>query len=448
MGSGASADYATTHPPGKFVHDMSSSRRNIVRLGAGFVCALVAMNLNWNFLHVESKLVTMLLANTGNLLLIALFAILVFHFSNGQEDVGFRARLLSQDWMYLIWIGVLGCTAMWSISPTATLRSITPLLVVWLATLFLHQLSTVDAVRIVLSTSVWVSILSLVSVPLLGASYVYQPKSSTGAPELRGIFDHQLRLGSFIALAVGFVVIAGLNGDLKRVLSKRPAINICCCTVLLIVLFLSRTRLYVAAAVIAVLIAVALGRRGSKKLISLLAVIAFAAVVAFNLNTILTKLEEVGFDTTLTGRTDIWTRALNGITESSRSLGHGFGTFELPQFDYLYPTQYRATHAHSSYIQALFETGVLGLAALILLIVVQLIVAWRYSVRCNTYSYSMFLILYAALGSVTGLVYADARLSPMIGLLTLFLAIETRAIPMATVLPTTRNRAELGSGKI
>jgi O-antigen ligase len=284
-----------------------------------------------------------------------------------------------------------------------------------------------DVIRIVLFVAVVAAILSLAALPLLGGDFAYQPVSSTGASELRGIFDHQLRLGALAGLALGLIGIAALNGEIPQIRVRSSIVCVACVVLLLLVLILSRARLYVADAAIALLLTALLSRKGLRKVFSLLLISVVSIIAASNLGTILDKLTDMGFDATLTGRTAIWSRAMNGITDDTRLLGHGFGTFKLPEFDYLYPINYRASHAHSSYLQALFETGVLGLLVLCVLIIVQLVVAWRYSVRCNKFSYSMFLVLYAALGSTTGLVYADARLTPIFGLMMLFLAIESRS---------------------
>lgn len=394
-------------------------------LATVLVCAVVGMDLNMSFVTPQPGIEKLLLLNAPNIFLFVIFSVLILNSLGRKDDLGFRAPLRSQDWTYLGWLVLVTLSAMWSVSPTFTLRSVAPLAVVWLATLFLHRLSLVDAVKIVVGVAAVTALLSLIAVPLLGGGYAYQPVSSTGAPELRGILQHQLRLGALMALALGLLVVAKFNGDWARIRAKSSLVNFAVIGLIVGVLFLSRARLYVGDAAIALLLTVILARRGSRKLIASLVLVVVGLFVAMDFNSLLAKLEGLGFDTTLTGRTAIWTRALNGITEDSWWLGHGFGTFRLSEFDQLFAAKYRASHAHSSYIQALFETGMLGLAALIVLIVVQFVVAWRYSIRCNTYSYSLFLVLYAALGSATGLNYAGT-LSAIFGVMLMFLAIESR----------------------
>ena len=418
------------------------------KLTAGFVAVLVAMNLQFGPVKAGSGLANTLIYNAANILLFVMTMVLIVNSIGRHDDVGFRAKLLAHDAIYLVWLGALATSIVWSVSPLETFRSIVPLAAVWLATLFLHQVPVADAVRLVVFAAVGVAFLSLVAVPVMGGEFAYQPVSSTGAPELRGIFDHQLRLGAFMGLAIGLVVLAALNGDTRWIRSRSATLSVLGLIVLVLVLVLSRARLYVGDAALALLLTVLLSRRGAHKVLSLLAVAALAFFAALNFDQILSKLENSGFDTTLTGRTDIWRRALNGVTDQDVWFGNGFDTFKLPFFDYLYPVHYRASHAHSSYIQALFETGLIGLFALIILICAQLWVAWRYSQRCNRFSYSLFLVLYCALGSATGLVYTDSRLSPIFGLMLMFLAIESRSpSPMVTANVMTKKKNDSQQAK-
>ncbi len=423
-------------PADGFLPPPGAARPGLQKLGFALVCATIIMDLNLSFVDAGSNLEIVLLTNGPNIFLFGV-AIALILASLDHPDVGFRTPLLSQDWMYLGWVMIMAASAVWSVSPSITIRAILPLAVLWLATLFLHQLPVTQAVKAVLAAAAVTATLSLVAIPLFGTDYAYQPISSTGAPELRGILEHQLRLGALMALAIGLVVIAKLNGELGQLTSRTSAVNIACLALLIGVLLLSRARLYVAEAAIALVLTILLSRRGSRKLITSVVLLSVAAVVANDFRSLMADLQRTGFDTSLTGRTDIWARTLNGITDDSRFVGHGFGTFRLAEFDYLFPTHYRATHSHSSYIQALFETGLLGFAALLALVVVQLVVAWRYSVRCNRFSYSLFLVLYTALGSTTGLNYAGG-LSALFGIMMLFLAIETRMVATSDAPPASR----------
>ena len=379
--------------------------------------------------------------NIGNALLIVVLGALAVYSLGANGDGIHQVRLLAHDWMYILSIGVMLGSVAWSVSPSASFAAAMPLLVVWLASIGLSSVTAEDAVRVVVIVAVVTAILSLIAIPVLG-ELAFQPHSTTGQPELRGIFRHQLRLGSFMMLAIGLLVVAVANGDLRRIFGRSRFLFPLCMFLLLFLLFLSRTRLYVAAGVFAIVLTLLLSRRGSKKWIALGLGSTAVLVMISSISSLMTKLEAAGFDTGLTGRTRTWSRALGAITEDRQLLGHGFGTFELSMFDSLFPGEYRPIHAHSSFVQAYFETGVVGLSVLILLILAQVIAAWRFSVRCNRFSYSLFLVLYTAIGSATGLNYAGS-LSAMFCTMLLFLAIESRV--KLTGAPHDRSAARLRS---
>lgn len=395
---------------------------NLFAMALMFVVASVAFDLNLGFISIFGDVAEAALVGT--------FFVFVLHSLGKNDGSGFQAKLLSQDWAYLSWVALMGASMLWSVSAGTTFKTLAPLTVVWVTTLFLCRLPRADAVRAVLIVAAAAATLSLIAIPLLG-EFAYQPASSTGAPELRGIFRHQLRLGAFMALALGLIVIARLNGDIARIRTKSSVLNVGLVLLLVTLLLLSRARGYAGEAAIALVLTILLSRRGFKKWVVLFIGSLSALVVANRFNAVWQDLQDSGFDTDLTGRAQVWQRTLNGVTDETRLLGHGFGTLKLSEFDYLFPSTYRAGHAHSSYIQAYFETGLVGLVALFALIVVQLVVAWRYSVRCNTYSYSLFLVLYTATGSITGLNYAGT-LSALFCIMMLFLAIESRISPSAT----------------
>jgi exopolysaccharide production protein ExoQ len=404
---------------------MASGRSGLV---AVFVCAAAATDLNVSF---ASGLEGRLLANAATFLWLgATGAYLALTFGRGDR-AGPRTRLLGHDRAYIGWLGLVSASMLWSVSASASFKAMVPLAVVWFAALLLCTVPAADVVRAVLVVACVVAVLSLALVAI-DTQLAYQPISSTGGDELRGVFRHQLRLGAFMALALGLLVIARLKGDIERVRTKSTLVNGSVIVLLAGVLLMSRSRTYGAAAAVALVLTLLLSRRGRRKWVVLIVGVIVVLAVVNQFDALWIGLQDAGFDTTLTGRTNIWNRTLSGVTQKSRWLGHGFGTLKLPTFDYLFPMYYRPGHAHSSYIQAYFETGIVGLMALIGLVVVQLVVAWRHSVRCNTFSYGLFLVLFTAIGSLTGLNYAGT-LSAMFSLMMLFLAIESRETPAAGV---------------
>jgi O-antigen ligase len=131
---------------------------------------------------------------------------------------------------------------------------------------------------------------------------------------------------------------------------------------------------------------------------------AVALALIFQAN-IESTLANAGVDTSLTGRTTIWTKS---ITEALLSpwKGYGFGSFDNPAFDYMWPGFYRPPHPHNSFLQAFFETGYIGMALVILLALSHLIVSGRRDPE-RPYSYTFFMVVTMLLGSLTGANYAS-----------------------------------------
>jgi exopolysaccharide production protein ExoQ len=387
-----------------------------------FVCAAVAMDLNVD--DFAARLGDGLVTGARNALWVGVPGAMVLSARRRGDQAGPRARTLGHDRMYLVWLGLMSATMLWSISAGATLKAVVPVAIVWFASWRLSAVPSADAVRAVLVVAAVTAMLSLAALALFG-NLAYQPISTSGAPELRGIFRHQLRLGAFMALAIGLVVIARLRGDIARIRTRSAVVNVSVVVLLSVVLLMSRARSYGGDAVIALVLTLLLSRRGVKKWMVLAVSGALFVAVVRRFDVLWSDLQDAGVDTTLTGRGDIWERTLSGVTPETRWLGHGFGTLQLPDFDFLFSSIYRAGHAHNSYIQAYFEAGTIGLGALVLLVISQLTTAWRATVRCDAYSYSLFLVLYTAIGSLTGLNYAGT-LSALFSLMMLFLAIESR----------------------
>jgi len=369
----------------------------------------------------------MVLSQLPNVLLIGILVLLMARsvVTDPTYDVGVRKKLSAPDWAYMLWAGIAFASAAWSVAPTESLLEVIPLTIAWLATLFFSRLDKLVLVRLVIFIALWAGILSLAVIPLDHA-YAYQPFSSTGQPELRGIFYHQLRLGEFMAVAIGFIALSWLNGDTRRVLTRRPVVNLLLVALLIGVMVLSRARGLVGIAFVALILTWLICRPSFRKLALVTCALAAAILFGDRLGNLLPTLEGLGVDTTLTGRTIIWSYVLDAIAQSNTLLGNGFGTLRLPSFDNMFGS-YRPAHAHNSYLQALFETGILGLGALILLILAQIAYALRYAVTSRTYSYSLFLVIYATLGSMISLIYAG-RLSAVFGITLLFLAIEGREV--------------------
>lgn len=376
-------------------------------LGAAFVLASVGLSLHFIY---GAKAVVVLIVVT---------ILLVLRYAKRSST-----NLLAIDWTYLLYFTFAVLSTTWSISPSATIEQALPIIIPWLATLLLCDLRVEWLCRFIVLTAMAVALLSIVMIVVSGR-LAYQPVSSSGAPELRGIFAHQLWLGAFLVITLGLIAIAFSNGELDTIFRGRWIVATFGVLLLTVVLYLSRTRLYIGAGMLSLAFTWLLGRAGSRKWIAANLVAISAICITLASGRIIAYLEENDFDITLTGRTDIWEKTLSATEGGTDVWGFGLGTFELPTFDYLFG-HFRPTHAHNSFIQAYFEIGGVGLAILLLLVTTQLIAAWKYSIDFNKHSYSLFLVLFCIFGSLTGAaIYAGFLTTPLC-LMMLFLSVEAR----------------------
>lgn len=361
----------------------------------------------------------------ANLVLIAIMMALVVRTIAASDT-----QLLGHDWAYLFYFSFAILSGIWSVSPQATLEQALPMIVPWLVTFLLCGISADWVCRFVVMAALVSATLSILMVSI-SRRLAFQPVSSSGAPELRGIFAHQLFLGSFIIITLGLIAVSYANGDINKVFGRSRAVAVAAVILLVVALYLSRTRLYIGVGILAFALTWLLSRTSSRRWI-VVNVIAIATVtLALASGKIITYLQARNFDLTFTGRTDIWEKTLSATDGGTGALGFGFGSFQLPEFDYLFGN-FRPTHAHNSFIQAYFEIGAIGLVVLILLALTQLIAAWRYSLTSNRYSYSLFLVLFSIFGSLTGGgIYAGFLTTPLC-LMMLFLSMETRKQPCNT----------------
>ncbi|QPM92546.1 O-antigen ligase family protein [Pseudooceanicola algae] len=360
-------------------------------------------------------------ANLGILFLLCFFMLLVADRFLNQRPM---SPLLAHDWVYLFYIALTMASALWSVVPGRTIVAALPQFALLGLTLAMWRVPTTTIIRQIMIFAVVAAVLSIMMIPV-SSSLAYQPSSSTGGAELRGVFKHQLRLGAFMAMAMGFYVVAWLNGDLLRVMLRSRGRAVFVFLILMVTLYLSQTRLYVVTAILALLLSLALSRRGAKKWITVVLAVLAVVVIGASSQEILFWLESQGVDTGLTGRVLIWQRTLEAIEPAKQLLGYGFRTYDQSYFDYIFRGDYRPAHSHNSFIQAYFETGRIGQIAVIVLILTQLSAAWRASAETNRHSYSLFLVLYVTLGSLFGMNYAGA-LSTIFCLMFLLLASETR----------------------
>lgn len=243
----------------------------------------------------------------ANAILIGILLVLVVGRLSGS-----RTELIAHDWMYLLYFSFALMSVIWSISPLDTGQQALPMIVPWLATFLLVDLREQWVCRFIVLTGVAASVLSVMMVFVSGR-LAYQPVSSTGAPELRGIFAHQLFLGTFLTIALGLIAVSYFNGELNQVVNCSRSAKLAIVILLVSVLVLSRTRLYVVAGVLALVLTWLLSKTSSRRMfaVSVLSLAGLAITLTFGAT--VQYLERQNFDLTLTGRTNVWEKTLNAV---------------------------------------------------------------------------------------------------------------------------------------
>lgn len=376
-----------------------------------FILGCIGLDLQYFGLNV---------VNIGNFALVggAGLAIMLLVFF---RDPRLRLRLTFIDMVYGGYLALIAYSATWSPVAGATLFQFVLLSIAWLGTIFLGGQHILSVVRYLIISAVVVAVLSLLIVPIM-PGFAFQPHSSSGIPELRGIFNHQLRLGLFMALACGLIGIAALNKDLPRIFSKRWMAPTAFGIVFVVMIF-AAARLYTVAVILALVLTFGLSQRGWPRYVCLAIIALGLYLILSDQSTLLGQLEDQGVDTSLTGRTTLWEKTLR-VANQKPGWGYGFASFDSQAFDWMW-YRYRPPHPHNSFIQAYFETGVIGLSVILFMVAVHLQQAIYYAGRERRYSYTLFVVALTVLGSLTGANYA-AKPSSLLTIALLMLAIEVR----------------------
>lgn len=398
----------------------SSRRADLPLRGAVVAFVLAACFLDVQLPSDSIKVGNLILV--GGCVLATTLAILV------RKRAGIRGvAVMSPDWVYLCYLVFVFLSALWSPSPLRTTVQAIYLTAVWITTMNIGDADAVTVNRTIVRAAVAVALLSFAVIPF--ESFAFQPRSSTGFPELRGIFSHQLRLGVFMAATLGLVVLAWLNGHLSAIIGRSGVKVALWVVVIVACLGAAVARLYTAAMIVALGMTIGLARPGWRRLISVLAIGTLVTAIVVSSETLVGALVDEGFDLTLTGRAYVWERTLR-YSDIHPWLGYGYASFDHPSFDGIFP-YWRPAHPHNSYLQAYFETGLIGLTLTLLFILLQLRIALRASRMLHRYSYSLFLVLLAAIGSITGSNYAG-KPTLLLSLVMLMVAVEAREVRKVT----------------
>lgn len=378
----------------------------------------------------------------GNLVMLlgAAFAVICALMARSHAN-RFRYTLYTSDWIYLTYIAWCGASLFWSKSRLETAVQTLLLLAVWITAVHLRSAPT----RVFIGTIIKIALAtSLVSFAIAAAfpSIGFQPHSTTGLPELRGFFGHQQRLGLFCSLALGLLIIAWANRELAVHTHWGRASALAAGAVIALAIVGAQARLFTAGFLLALALTFAVSRPGIVRQLTVTALVITCALLAANMSYVLGLIDAAGLEgNSLSGRTLIWERSME-VANAAPVEGHGYASFFSSHFDYLWGN-YRAPHAHSSFIQAYFETGVVGLGLTVLLCLVHVKESYRVGTKTRKYSYSFFVVLLTLTSSITGVTYAG-KPTALFSMMLLIVGMQNRD---ARALSRLRTEASLTVGQ-
>lgn len=373
-----------------------------------FIIACISLDISFGV--TELKVGNLLLS--GGCLLASFLAL-----RNGY-GIRLHRKCDAADFTFLAYVALVGVSAAWSPSAIDSIAQVFFFTSMWIAVYALRTATMKGFLRAIIDVAFLVAVLSLL-LAIVSPEVAYQPSPSGDIRELRGVFHHQLRLGVFMALAVGVLILIGINGERQSVgISKYGYWVIL--FILMLTTVLAFARLYTLFVIVSLAVTLGVSTSGWKRWVTMISIVAATTFIVTNNVEILGHLEDDGFDVTLTGRVTIWEKTLDAASDAP-VLGRGFPSFDHTSYDFMWGI-YRPAHAHNSFIQAYFELGYLGFALVLLMAFVHF---WKalgtWTVR--RYSYSVFLVLLAILGSLTGSNYGG-KVSSLFAIMLMTLSIE------------------------
>lgn len=305
----------------------------------------------------------------------------------------------AHDWVYAMYLLWLGAGLAWSVASAQTLVLTVFLAVTWAATVSLAFHPVTSTIRTMFRFSLLVAAASLVLLPI-APELALQPDVPTGHTELRGIIDHQLRLGMLMCMTIGLVALAIANGQSKVLRGSWPAaVYIFAIGLLVVVLFMSRARGATGAFALALMLCGLVSPNRAIMLASAVCLGLLGLTLSLFLQPLLDLILQNPSDATLSGRTLLWPKVLE-LAERRPFVGYGFGSFYQPIFE-TYWRNYRPPSAHNSLLQAYFESGLVGFGLVALLSATVVASGVYISLVMRRISYTLFAGLFVVL---TGLV--------------------------------------------
>jgi exopolysaccharide production protein ExoQ len=345
-------------------------------------------------------------------------------------------KLLIGNWAMLTLTGLALFSALWSYYPDTTFRRAFALL---LTTTFAYYLVLRYTPRELLQLIAWALLLgaalSLVLVILYPSSTIYRGGPLVGS--WMGSFGHKNRLGRMMALAVIIFTLLLLEQGGKTRWFNWAGLVLCG---FMLAMSQSRTA-WITTVVLVMFIPMMRFLRGARLPMSLrlgsLMILGFAVAMA-GTHFLVIGLEAVGRDLTFSGRTTIWTHAIDAGMQHSM-LGAGYRAFWTPEgASYVYARIWAVIgNGHNGYLDVWLELGFIGFGLFLLMFFTALKRAYSRLINSNDIVglFYPLILIYALIYSLTEKFLLEQSELTWVLILTTLLYLTPRRVPAVSRFP-------------
>ena len=276
------------------------------------------------------------------------------------------AGAVRQNAVYLILPALILMSTAWSLYPGLTLKRAISTDGVCLFALYAATRLTLDELLTIVSRTLLLSILASVAIAL-ALPNVGREMGPGLDGEWRGVFAQKNQLGHVMAVGCAVQLVTMLRAARPR----RGAVLIFLGCLALAVLSRSATSLLSILVAVALTVTYACVRRGRVAMLIGAPLAAAGLCLVLAIATQSSVLALLDRDSTLTGRTDLWPVVLQMI-EMRPWTGWGFEAFwteNNPLYDYVQHTAgWPAPNAHNGLLEVAIDLGLIGAAALIIVL--------------------------------------------------------------------------------
>lgn len=319
--------------------------------------------------------------------------------------------------LYTLWILV---STLWSYDPFTSFSQSVPVIAAFLLAVCFGSGSSVAIAKSLVIVGVAVALCAWIM-------FLVRP-SSAAIPDvvwrLSGPLMHSQRLALLMGMSLTALVSLVLNKEPSTVMP--PAyVQATGAVVLVGTLLATNARAFIAFALVTVVLLLFLRMRPQLRTLSVLIAALALALVLLSWQELYGLLGRGSRDITLTGRIPLWEYTL-GMVSQRPFQGFGFATFGTDLTREATSSAWIAPHAHNAWLNAAFETGIVGAVLLTAFLAACVVIAVRRSRDGRgSLSYLLGPAVFAILCGSMGLV-AGGRLTTPLALLLVLAASEDR----------------------